>query len=56
MKESTPSVPTGEPEETLITPRFDEVETVQAQPVVRLADVPPGSSSRLRPGARRRSS
>ena len=56
MKESTPSVLTGEPEETLITPRFDEVETVQAQPVVRLEDVPPDSLSRPRPGARRRSS
>ena len=56
MKESTPSLPTGDPEETLVTPRFDEVETVQAQPVVRLADVPPGSPTRPRPGARRRSS
>lgn len=43
MKEPLPSVPTGEPEETLVTPRFDEVETVQAQPVVPFAEVPPGA-------------
>jgi hypothetical protein len=44
MKEPTPTTPTGEPEETLVTPRFDDVETVQAQPVVPLTEVPPGAT------------
>ncbi|MCA1632778.1 MAG: hypothetical protein LC802_03430 [Acidobacteria bacterium] len=56
MKEATQSFPTGEPEETLVTPRFDEVETVQAQPVVPFGEVPAGAPSRPRPGSRRRSS
>lgn len=53
MKEPTPTTPAGEPEETLVTPRFDEVETVQAQPVVPLAEVPAGASHGRRFGARR---
>jgi len=53
MKEPTPNTPAGEPEETLVTPRFDEVETVQAQPVVPLAEVPAGASRGRRFAARR---
>lgn len=39
--ESSQNIPADESEETLVAPRFDEVETVQAQPVVPLADAPP---------------
>ena len=53
MKETTTTTPAGEPEETLVTPRFDEVETVQAQPVVPLAEVPPGASHGRRFAPRR---
>ncbi len=53
MKEPTPNTPAGEPEETLVTPRFDEVETVHAQPVVPLAEVPAGASRGRRFAARR---
>lgn len=53
MKEPTPTIPAAEPEETLITPRFDEVETVQAQPVVPLAEVPTGAGRGRSFGVRR---
>ena len=53
MKEDQQVLSTGEPEETLVTPRFDEVETVQAQPVVPLADVPAGAHFGSRFGSRR---
>ncbi len=52
MKEAQQFFSNTEPDETLVTPRFDENETVQAQPVVPLADVPPADT---RSGARRRS-
>jgi hypothetical protein len=55
MKEVPHTLPTGEPEETLVTPRFDEVETVHAQPVVPLAEVPPGTDGGRRFGTRRAS-
>jgi hypothetical protein len=54
MKEPLQSRPTGESEETLVTPRFDEVETVQAQPVVPLAEVPPPGVGGVRGFAGRR--
>jgi hypothetical protein len=53
MKEAKQFFSNREPEETLVTPRFDEVETVQAQPVVPLAEVPPDASARAATGARR---
>jgi hypothetical protein len=53
MKEPTPNTPAGEPEETLVTPRFDDVETVQAQPVVPLDEVPAGASRGRSSGVRR---
>ena len=53
MKDSAQTRPTGEPEETLVTPRFDEVETVQAQPVVPLDEVPAGAARGRRFDARR---
>ncbi len=56
MKESSHTLPTGEPEETLVTPRFDAEETVQAQPVVPFAEVPPGAVDVPYNGARRRAS
>src|SRR5687768_15855998 len=56
MKDSSHTLPDGEPEETLVTPRFDEVETVQAQPVVPLAEVPPGARGVGGFNARRRGS
>jgi hypothetical protein len=55
MKEAPQTSTTGEPEETLVTPRFDEVETVQAQPVVPLAEVPPGADGDRSFGTRRAS-